>query len=179
MTLIAETSADPAALARPLRDVIRSMDSNMPVVYVRTMDEMFQRGPVAQLRVSTLFSVSPASWVSYSPWSGFMPSSLFKFREGHARSDSVMALGAGRSQVLNMILRQAAVVAGIGIGIGVLLSLAARPALMVAMGRPVTSFDPLMICLIPTSLLPITLLAAAIPARRASYIDPLQALRHD
>lgn len=90
-----------------------------------------------------------------------------------------MALGAKRSHVLNLVLRQASIPAGIGIAVGLLLSVEARPSLMVAMGRPVSSFDPAMITVVPLALLVITFVAAAIPARRAARIDPQKALRQE
>jgi len=90
-----------------------------------------------------------------------------------------MALGAQRVQVLGMILRQAVIVAGIGIAIGLFLSVVVRPALMVSLGRPVSSFDPVMITAVPLSLFLITLVAAGIPARRAAQIDPQRALRQE
>jgi len=90
-----------------------------------------------------------------------------------------IALGAGRVQVLGLILKQAGLVGGIGVAIGLFLSVVARPALMVTMGRPISSFDPVMVTLIPLSLLLITFAAAAIPARRAAQIDPQKALRQE
>ena len=93
-----------------------------------------------------------------------------------------MALGAERLQVMRMVLKQAAIVAGIGISAGLLLSLAARPALLTSLGRPraggpLSGFDPLLFGRVPLALLLITLFAAAIPARHASRIDPQRTLR--
>jgi putative ABC transport system permease protein len=90
-----------------------------------------------------------------------------------------MALGAERFHVVKIILKQAATVAGIGIITGLGLSVALRPALLVSLGRPSSGFDPLIFGAVPFGLLLITLLAAAIPARRASQIDPQQALRQE
>lgn len=93
-----------------------------------------------------------------------------------------MALGAERSQVMKSLLKQAAVVAGIGIGLG--LSIAIRPVLLAMLGRPTaggapSGFEPLLLLCLLLALMLITLAAAAIPARHALRIDPQQALRQD
>lgn len=179
MTLIAETSEEPSAMARPIRDVIHSIDPNMPVIYVRTMEETFQRGAVGQLRVfNTVFTVTSLMGFILAVV-GLYAIVAFQVSRRTREIGIRMALGARRSQVSNMIVRQASIVAFAGIGIGFLLSVAARPALLVAMGRPVSAYDPVMISLIPTTLLLITLIAAAIPAHRAAQIDPQRALRQD
>jgi putative ABC transport system permease protein len=89
-----------------------------------------------------------------------------------------MALGADRPQVMRMILKQAAAMGLTGVGIGLALSLAASRALSASvMATP--GFDPLLVTLVPLGLLLTTLLAAGIPARRASGVDPMIALRQD
>jgi len=88
-----------------------------------------------------------------------------------------MAIGADRPQVMRMILKQASVLGVSGVGIGLVLSFAAGRALTVGLGVP--SFDPLLFSLAPLGLLLTTLLAAAIPARRAARVDPMVALRED
>ncbi|HYR84880.1 MAG TPA: FtsX-like permease family protein, partial [Terriglobia bacterium] len=88
-----------------------------------------------------------------------------------------MALGAEQLQVMKMVLKQAATLAVTGIGIGLVLSVVAGRAM--SQGRPPLPFEPWLLILIPLGMLLITLLAAAIPARRASRIDPMAALRQD
>jgi ABC-type antimicrobial peptide transport system permease subunit len=78
---------------------------------------------------------------------------------------------------MKMILRQAAVMGVSGIVIGLVLSFAGGLALSAALGVP--SFDPVLFGLVPLLLLVTTLLAAAIPARRAARVDPMIALRQD
>ena len=87
-----------------------------------------------------------------------------------------MALGAARAQVTRMVLREAAVMSIGGVGIGIALSLAAGRSL--TMGRPFP-FSLTLNVLVPLALMLTTLIAAAIPARRASQVDPLIALRQD
>jgi ABC-type antimicrobial peptide transport system permease subunit len=89
-----------------------------------------------------------------------------------------MALGAARPQVMQLILKQAATMGLTGIGIGLLLSLAGSRALSASvMATP--AVDPLLVIFVLLGLLLTTVLAAAIPARRAAGVDPMIALRHD
>ena len=89
-----------------------------------------------------------------------------------------MALGAGRSQVLRMILREAVGLAALGVGIGV--------ATAAGLGKYVstflyelTPFDPLTAATAVLLMLGVALLSGWWPARFASRLDPMQALRHD
>ena len=88
-----------------------------------------------------------------------------------------MAIGAMRAQVLAMILKRAAVLALIGVASEAVLSFAGGRGLTFAIGAP--RFDPLLFSLVPIALFATPLLAALVPARRASSIDPQEALRHD
>jgi ABC-type antimicrobial peptide transport system permease subunit len=99
-----------------------------------------------------------------------------RFREIGIR----MALGADRQKVIRMVLRQGLVLGSIGVGIGLALGLLACRALTTAIW--IASFSSLNYALFPAiaaPLLAITLLAAFVPARRASLIDPMRALREE
>jgi ABC-type antimicrobial peptide transport system permease subunit len=99
-----------------------------------------------------------------------------RFREIGIR----MALGADRQNVIRMVLRQGLVLGGIGVAIGLVLSLLASRALTSAIW--IASFSSLNYALFPAiavPLLAITLFAAFVPARRASLIDPMRALREE
>ena len=91
-----------------------------------------------------------------------------------------MAIGAGRSDVLRMVLRQGTVLAIAGLGVGLLASVGADRALeaMFAGGPGGDSrTDPGAYVLVGATVLAVTLLAAYIPARRASRVNPTEALR--
>jgi predicted permease len=179
MTLVVQTAGDPIAMTTAIRDVIRSIDPNMPIFAVRTLDNIFDRGPAAQL---WLFNgVFGATGVM-----GFFLALVGLYavvaQQVARRTREIgirMALGAQRSQVMEMILKQAGIVAGIGIATGLVLSIVTRSALLAALAQRRSSFDPLMLGILPLAILVVTLFAAAIPARRASRIDPLAALRQD
>jgi len=89
-----------------------------------------------------------------------------------------MALGAQRGQVVGLVLRQAMVLALIGIGIGLAGSLAATP-LLADFLYGIKAHDVKTLALVSSILVAITLLASYIPARHATRIDPMQTLRHE
>jgi ABC-type antimicrobial peptide transport system permease subunit len=89
-----------------------------------------------------------------------------------------MAMGARRSDVLQMVLRQGFTLAAIGIFVGGAASVAVARLLaagMAGLGAP----SPAAFIVVPTTLMLLTLAASYFPARRASRVDPLRALRHD
>jgi ABC-type antimicrobial peptide transport system permease subunit len=86
-----------------------------------------------------------------------------------------MAVGADRGGVIKMVLRQGLLLTGIGVAIGVAVSLVFGRVLTSGMGFP--SFDPRVFAAVPVALVAMAALSAYVPARRASRIDPVQALR--
>jgi ABC-type antimicrobial peptide transport system permease subunit len=89
-----------------------------------------------------------------------------------------LALGAEPSQLLRMIVMQAAKLAAIGVAIGVIVALPLAP-LLDSQLYGIRSFDPMTFISVPVVLLVIAALAALVPARKAMRIDPLAALRID
>jgi ABC-type antimicrobial peptide transport system permease subunit len=88
-----------------------------------------------------------------------------------------IAIGADRGQVLGLVLRQGFILAITGIAIGLILSLAAARGLKAAFLT--SQSDPIAMVVVPPLLLLITMLAAYVPALRASRVDPLTALRDE
>jgi putative ABC transport system permease protein len=88
-----------------------------------------------------------------------------------------MALGADWKNVVTMIGKQAAAMGLAGIGAGLILCLAAERMLTASLNVP--AFDPVLFVLVRVGLLLTSVLAAAIPARKAARIDPMLALRQD
>jgi predicted permease len=135
-TLIVETANDPAAAARPIRDLIYSLDPAMPVFAVRTLEDIFQNGPVAQIRIfDSIFGVSALMGFVLAVI-GLYAVVAFQVSRRTKEIGIRMALGAVRGQVMRMVLRQALLMTGIGIGAGLLLSMALRPLLLASLGRP-------------------------------------------
>ena len=88
-----------------------------------------------------------------------------------------MAIGAGRSDVLRMVLRQGMVLAVAGLGVGLLVSVGAGHALAAVFPGGNVGTDLVAFTLVALVVLAVTLLAAYVPARRASSINPTDALR--
>jgi putative ABC transport system permease protein len=89
-----------------------------------------------------------------------------------------MALGAGRRAVLRLMLRQGLILTCLGVALGLLAALLLTRLLQTLL-HGVSATDPLTFCAVALSLAGVALLACYLPARRATKVDPLTALRHD
>lgn len=182
MTLIAESESDSAALAPVLRQAVKTLDPNMPSYGVRTMDDLYKQRAIKTGTIITqtvgglglmglvLAMVGLYGLVAYSV--------SRRTREIGIR----MAIGADRTKVARMVLKQGLILAFIGIAIGVIGSVEADKVLAFMFGGPTAiSTEEVMIIflLMPLTLLMVTLVATYAPARRASLIDPMRALRDE
>jgi predicted permease len=176
-TLLAASHGESASLAAPLREVVRSLDPKVPILDMRTMEDYFETGVVSQFNTIlnmvgamglmglTLAMVGLYGLVGYSV--------SCRTREFGIR----MAIGADRRSVLLMVLRQGGALAAAGIAIGVGASWPARDLLKVIVhGADSDSMPHVAVALL---LLAVTLLASYGPARRASRVDPVKALRDE
>jgi predicted permease len=177
MTLVAETEGDPAAMAHSLQEVVRAIDPNLPVLGVRTMADLIEQRSVKTMHELEGL-VATAGLVGLSlALVGLYAVVAFQVSRRRREIGIRIALGAARREVLTMILRQAAGMGLAGVGLGLALSYAASRALTISLGLP--RFDPVLFTIVPLGLLLTTLLAAALPARRAARVDPVVALRQD
>jgi predicted permease len=176
MTLLVETHGDPAAAAAPLRDVVRALDPNQPVYNVRTLSSFYDHRAVAVPRMIvqmvgsmgmlglTLAMIGLCGLVAYSV--------ARRTREIGVR----MAIGANKGDVLKMVLRQGLTLSVAGIVLGGLASVAVARLLTAALaglGAP----NPATYVIVPVLLILLTMAGCYIPARRASLVDPITALR--
>ncbi|MGA3039403.1 MAG: ABC transporter permease [Bryobacteraceae bacterium] len=177
LTILIETTGPSSTLAAPLREVVRSLDAGQPMYGVRTMEEVFDQRATKTLGVLTqaiggmgLLGLILAMVGLY----GLMSYSVsLRSREIGIR----MAIGAGRSGVLGMIMKQGMLLTAAGVSIGLLLCLLASKAVTAAVGVP--GFNLPFVALVTAGLIAAAALGAYAPAWRASHLDPNAVLRQE
>ena len=183
MTLIAETYGDPAAMAGPLREMVHSIDANVPIFAVRTMDDLFDQRSVkiANLLIGIVGALAAMGLVLALV--GLYAVVSYQVSRKTREIGIRIALGAERRQVVKLVLKRAATMVLTGVGIGIALSLLGNhlTAGMAAAGTGLQVMAPNLVWFITViiALLLTTLAAAAIPAWRAARVDPMQALRQE
>ena len=177
MILLVESHGDPASLVAPLREVVRSLDANQPIFDVRTMESLYHMRAIANtsMIIETIGAmglvglllalVGLYGLVSYSAGR--------RTREIGIR----MAIGAQRSNVLRMVMRQGLRLSLIGVATGLIAGFGADYAMNAILQN--SEIDWRVYFVVAPLLLAVTLLAAYVPARRASRVDPMRALRYE
>jgi putative ABC transport system permease protein len=177
MTLLLETDGPPAEEAGALRDLARRLDSNQPIYAVRSMQDVCdmavkQRMDIIRQIIRSLGLLGLA--LALVGLYGLMTYSVsLRYREIGIR----MAIGAAPIDVVAMVLKQGMMLAGIGVLIGLLLSLEASRLTAALPGRH--GFNLPFIVPVALVLLAIAAVGAYLPARRASQVDPNDVLRHE
>jgi predicted permease len=170
-------TGDPGFLAPAIRRAVGEIDTNLPVSDVATLSQMvddfaLNRRLVAQL--STFFGILGALLACIGIYGVMSYGITRRTHEFGIR----MALGAARRDVLWVVLRETLGLALIGVGIGLTLALASG-RLVESLLFGVKSNNPLVIGLSMAAMIVVALLAAYLPARRATRIDPSVALRYE
>jgi predicted permease len=175
MSLVIRTSLPPSALETQIRRQIQAIDPALPIFSLRSMTDVLDAslGPrrfsaqlVAAFAVLALLLASVGIY------------GLLAYMVGQ-RSDEIgirMALGAKPSDIRRMILGKGTLLAGLGVLIGLVLAALIAPAIA-ALLYGVNPVDPLVFLVVAALLIVIATLAGYIPARRATSIDPVVALR--
>jgi putative ABC transport system permease protein len=175
--LVIRTQGDPTSLAAAVRKEVQVIDPDQPVAAVRTMDEWVDTS-VAQPRYRTtllgLFALLALVLASTGIYGVMSYSVTQRTHEIGVR----MALGAKRSDVLTLVVRQGMLLVVLGVGIG-LLGAFALTRVMSTLLFGVTAKDPLTFVAVAALLTLVAFIACYIPARRATKVDPLVALRYE
>jgi predicted permease len=177
LTLVIRSAADPLQLVSAVENQVWAIDKNLPVAEIRSMEEVISEGIEQQRFNMLLLSVfaAVALLLAVIGIYGVMSDAVT------ARTHELgirMALGAQTSDVLKMIVRQGMVLALAGIAIGLAGSFWLTQ-FMSSLLYEVSATDRLTFIAIPLVLAAVALGACLIPARRATKVDPLVALRYE
>jgi len=173
------TLVPPQSLRAPVEALVRDLDPNLPVFDVMTMEQAVAGANGYFLfRVGAGFAGSLGALGLLLAVVGVYGVVSYSASQRQHEIGIRMALGARPNSVLALVIRQAVVLAGAGIGIGGLAALGVN-RLLASLLVGVTSYDPLTFVSVSGLMLAVALLACYIPARRATRVDPMAALRHE
>jgi putative ABC transport system permease protein len=171
----AQAGFNPNSLVSPIRDQIAALDSNQAVSDIATMEENIDDSLASQRLTMTLLGVFAGLALILASIGLYGVMALIvtqRTREMGIR----FALGASRGDVLRLVLGQGAVLVGIGLAAGLLGALVASRALRSVL-YDVAPLDPTAFISALLTLSLVALIACFLPARRASLVDPIEALR--
>jgi putative ABC transport system permease protein len=177
MTLAVRTSGEPIAAAGAVRDAVRAVDPTVPVYNTGTMDQRITAS-LSQTRFSTmLLSVFGAIALLLAAI-GVYGIISYGVTQRVQEIGIRIALGAQNRDVLSMVVRHGAVLAGLGLAVGLAGALALT-RLLAGLLFQVSPTDPPTFAIGVVVLTCVAVLAAALPARRAARVDPVVALRSE
>jgi putative ABC transport system permease protein len=177
MSLLVRTQGDPEALTQAVRSEVRALDRNQPVYDVKTMSQVVADS-TAYRRLAALLMAGFASVALLLACVGLYGVISYAVARRTHEIGIRMALGAQARDVLRLVLRQGGALVLAGVAVGVAAAFAATRALA-SMLYEVSATDATVYALVALLLSAVALLACLVPARRATKVDPMVALRYE
>ncbi|HKN74830.1 MAG TPA: ABC transporter permease [Candidatus Acidoferrum sp.] len=177
MTVVVRTMNDPDALIPAMRSLVSSMDKELPLRQVKTLDQ-YVSGSISAPRFDALllgiFAALAFVLTTIGLYGVISYSVVQRTREMGIR----IALGAQRGSISRMVVREGVLLTVAGVGAGLLMSLLAVQLLR-GLLFGIGATDPATFIAVPLLLMAVALVASYVPARRATRVDPIVALRCD
>jgi putative ABC transport system permease protein len=177
MSLVIRSTSDPAGTTAAARREIRGLDKGMPVYNVKMMNEVLGTS-IATQRMSMMLLSAFAAMALLLAMIGIYGVTAYYVTQRTQEIGIRMALGARMSDVMSLVFRNGMALALIGIAVGLAGALALT-RLMASLLFAVKPTDVLTFTVVSLCLLLTALIACYLPARRATKVDPLVALRHE
>jgi len=177
VNLVIRSKGDPVSLAAAVRKEVLQIDPNQPVADVRTMEQWLERavaGPRYRTTLLGLFALVALALASTGIYGVMSYSVSQRTHEIGVR----MALGARRLDVMRLVVRQGMTLVIVGVALG-LAGAFALTRLMASLLFGVTAKDPFTFVAVSALLTLVAFVACYLPARRATKVDPLVALRYE
>jgi predicted permease len=174
---VARTSSDPAAAAAAIVREIHAVDPTIPVYDVRTMDDRMQDS-MARQRFAALFLGAFAAFALMLAVIGVYGVLSHLVSQGTHDIGVRMALGANRGTIVGLVIRQGMELTAAGVVLG-LIGAAALTQVLANLLFGVSTRDAATFSIVPIVLVAIALVACYLPARRATKVDPVVALREE
>jgi putative ABC transport system permease protein len=176
-SLVVHTKKEPTGLTTAVREAVQALDPDLPVYNLATMDQLVS-GSMSLRRFSMIllgvFAFAALVLAAIGIYSVISYTTSHRIHEIGIR----MALGAGRRDVLKIVIGQGMLPAAIGAGIGLVAALLLT-RLMTSLLFGVSPADPVTLAIIISMLATVALMACYLPAHRATRTDPMIALRYE
>jgi len=178
MVLLVRSGGDPLQLVQPVREVVRGLDPNLPMLQTRSYDDLYRYnavdGPAAATKmIGTMGAVGLLMAIA-----GLYGLVAYNVSRRTREIGIRMALGAGPSDVLRLVMGKGLVLVGIGTAIGLVMGFGVERLLKTALFNT-GGVDTMVYVVVAPSMVLVTMLAAWLPARKAARIAPTQALRYE
>ncbi len=177
MTIVVKSENDPRGLSGAIQQEVSAIDKDLPVFEIKTLDD-YVAGAVARPRFNTLLLAIFAGLALVLTAVGLYGVMSYAVAQRTHEIGIRMALGAQSSDVLKLVVSQGMLLTLIGVAIG-LVAAFALTRLMSSLLYGVSATDPLTFVIVAATLSAVALAACWLPARRATKVDPMVALRYE
>jgi predicted permease len=177
MTFQIRTAVEPTQIIKAVRQAVREVDPNLPLFNVKTLTTQVDETIVQERLIGTLSSFFGLASLLLAAI-GLYGILAYSVNQRTHEIGIRMTLGAQRSEVLRMVLKQGMTLVSIGLVLGLAVSFATT-RIVASYLFGITPTDPVTFIGAPLLMLMVALLACFVPARRATKVDPLVALRYE